>query len=820
MTISARTEAPLQRLARLAGISVQWEDAFKRPKIVQPDSLRAVLKALDLPAATPGEVTSSLALLEEEQAQELPPLLTADVGESIFVPLPQVSGMVRYRVTLEGGGLMEGQAEATARGIRLPAMDTPGYHSFECGGVFTTLAVAPRRCFSVADAAGTAEARLWALAVQIYSLRRTGDGAGGRAGDGGIGDFSGLSQFAVKAANEGAAGLVLSPVHAAFSSDAHHFSPYAPSSRQFLNPLHADPGVVFGGAAVDAAIAHLGLGATFETLERGEFVDWLTATPAKLAVLRHLYDVTFPQMPELAADFHAFRAAGGPALDGHARFEAIHGDRFGSDTGQWHWKTWPAGLRDPHSVEVSNFARAHAGEVTFHAFLQWVASRSLRQAQSSARAAGMSIGLISDLAVGTDGGGSQAWSRQDEMLIGLSVGAPPDLMNAIGQTWGLAAFSPRALVRTGFSVFREMLAATMGPAGGVRIDHVMGLMRLWMVPDGAAARDGAYLAYPFEDLERLVALESHRHRAIVIGEDLGTVPPGFRERLAARGILGMRVVWFEREDTHFLPAAAYVPEAAAVLTTHDLPTLAGWWCERDIDRRTPLGLLREGMTAEEEREERDRDRALLWDVISQDPAAPQPAPDDPAPVVAAALDFLGRTEAPLVVLPLEDALALPEQPNMPGTIHEHPNWRRRLPMQAADILEGAEIRGRLTLLNTARVEGHAHPPLHAAGHPSTQRKERIMPADPKTTSRATEEKELDQALEDSFPASDPPAATNPSRFTGAEVVADDRADKADTSKALDKALADSFPASDPPALATKHGAKDGDPSDVRTDAKR
>ncbi|OYW32391.1 MAG: 4-alpha-glucanotransferase, partial [Azorhizobium sp. 12-66-6] len=371
-----------------------------------------------------------------------------------------------------------------------------GYHSFECGGAFTTLAVAPRQCFNVADAAGTPEARLWALAVQIYSLRRAGDGPTGRAGDGGIGDFSALSQFAVKAANEGAAGLVLSPVHAAFASDPHHFSPYAPSSRQFLNPLHADPGVVFGGAAVDEAIAHLGLGETYAALERSDYVDWLAATPAKLAVLRHLFDVALPRMPDLAADFHAFRTAGGPSLDGHARFEAIHGERFRADTGQWHWRSWPEALRDPHSAEVSNFARLHAGEVTFHAFLQFVASRSLTLAQNAARSAGMPIGLISDLAIGTDGGGSQAWSRQDEMLIGLSVGAPPDLMNAIGQTWGLAAFSPRALVRTGFSVFREMLAATMGPAGGVRIDHVMGLMRLWMVPDGAAARDGAYLAYP------------------------------------------------------------------------------------------------------------------------------------------------------------------------------------------------------------------------------------------------------------------------------------------------------------------------------------
>ncbi|MEW6124566.1 MAG: 4-alpha-glucanotransferase [Pseudomonadota bacterium] len=683
----------LHDLARRAGLSPHWHDAFRRPRTVPPDSLRAILAALDLPAATATDIRDSAARLAAEARGETPPLVTADAGTPAAVPLAGPDGPVRYRLTLDGGGVVEGEAPREGGVLTIPGMEPPGYHHLEAGGVETLLAVAPHRCFSVADAAGRDPARLWALAVQLYGLRRTGDG--------GIGDFSGLSQLAVKAADAGADALVLSPIHAGFSADPHHFSPYAPSSRQFLNPLHADPRVVFGGPAVDAAEA--GAGAPPQD---GAFVDWPAAGPRKLAVLRRLFEDSLPRRSDLQADFHAFRAAGGAALEGHARFEAIHGTLFRADPARWNWRQWGAGLDDPESAAVEAFARQRAAEVAFHAFLQWVADRSLAQAQDAARSAGMAIGLVSDLAVGTDGGGSQAWSRQADMLIGLSVGAPPDLMNALGQNWGLSAFSPLALARSGFAAFRDMLGSVMAHAGGVRIDHIMGLRRLWLVPEGFPATAGAYLAYPFEDLVRLVALESHRRRAIVIGEDLGTVPEGFREVLAARGILGMKVLWFERHaDGGYTGAEHYSADAIAVTGTHDLPTVAGWWKGRDIDWRVPLGIVGEGQDEASERASRAEDRRAMWRTIAPEGADRHAPPEDGAAVIDAALDFIGRTPAPLAVIPIEDVLALDEQPNLPGTVDEHPNWRRRLGPEAAHLLEDEAVQHRLKVLDDARRRG-------------------------------------------------------------------------------------------------------------------
>ncbi|WP_127090753.1 4-alpha-glucanotransferase [Aquabacter cavernae] len=682
----------LIHLARRAGLSPDWHDAFGKPRTVPPDSLRAILAALDLPAGTPAQMDESLARLALEARAETPPLVTADAGTPVSVPLAGPDGPVRYRLTLEDGGVVEGEASRDAGVLTVPGLEPPGYHRLEADGVETVLAVAPARCFSVGDAAGREQARLWGLAVQLYGLRRDGDG--------GIGDFTALSQLAGKAAAAGADALVLSPIHAGFAADPHHFSPYAPSSRQFLNPLYADPGMVFGDAALDAA--RMAVGEAPRPPENG-FVDWPSAGPAKLALLRYLFEEALPRSEALKADFRAFRDAGGAGLEGHARFEAIHDSQFRADPTRWNWRSWGAGLTDPASAAVDAFARQNAPEVAFHAFLQWVADRSLAQAQADARAAGMAIGLVSDLAVGTDGGGSQAWSRQADMLIGLGVGAPPDLLNGLGQNWGLSAFSPRALARSGFSAFRDMLGAVMAHAGGVRIDHIMGLRRLWLVPEGFPATAGAYLAYPFEDLVRLVALESHRRRAIVIGEDLGTVPEGFREVLAARGISGMKVLWFERHaDGGYTGAQHYSAEAIAVTGTHDLPTVTGWWKGRDIDWRVPLGIVGEGQDEASERAARAEDRQALWRTIAPEGTDRHAPPEAGETVVEAALSFIGRTPAPLAVIPLEDALALDEQPNLPGTVDEHPNWRRRLAPDADRLLDDPAVRHRLKLLDDAR----------------------------------------------------------------------------------------------------------------------
>ncbi|MDR9438497.1 MAG: 4-alpha-glucanotransferase, partial [Halomonas sp.] len=399
----------------------------------------------------------------------------------------------------------------------------------------------------------------------------------------------------------------------------------------------------------------------------------------------------------------AFRQAGGSQLKCHCRFEALQASFGPSD-----WRDWPRALRDPASPEVEHFATAHAHEVGFHAFLQWLAADGFSRAQAAAREAGMAVGLIADLAVGADAAGSQAWSRQGEMLHGVSIGAPPDLINVHGQDWGLAAFSPHGLICSGFRSFIDMLRSAFAHAGGLRIDHVLGLLRLWLIPHGEPPTQGGYLRYPLEDMLRLLALESWRHRAIVIGEDLGTVAPGFSDRLVSHGILGMQVLWFEQDDDEaFLPANAWSHEAMATTSTHDLPTVAGWWAGRDIDWRSRLGLLGVMQSAAAEREARRRARAGLASVLGllgshPTTAALEAADISASQVLDACARHLGRTPAPLVLLPVEDALGLEEQANLPGTFDEHPNWRRRWMADADLLLTSDKVGQRLEELQSAR----------------------------------------------------------------------------------------------------------------------
>ncbi|MFB0872340.1 MULTISPECIES: 4-alpha-glucanotransferase [unclassified Sphingobium] len=331
----------------------------------------------------------------------------------------------------------------------------------------------------------------------------------------------------------------------------------------------------------------------------------------------------------------------------------------------------------------------------FAAFLQARARAGLNAVQQAARDAGMAIGLIADLAVGVDPAGEEVRDDPGAFLHGLRVGAPPDPLGPQGQDWGLTSYSPDGLKDRGFAPFIAMLRANIPQGGGIRIDHAFGLQRLWVVPEGRPASEGAYLAYPFADLLRLIKLEAWRADAIVIAEDLGTRPPGFSDTLADAAIYGMAVLPFSRDRKgDFLPANAYPASAVAMSGTHDTATIAGWWTGRDLDWNAALD--RGGDTPAK----RSEDRAALWRVIGK--GAPQPADDDPAPVVDAALAFLAITPCPLAIVPMEDLLGLVEQPNLPGTVDEHPNWRRRLPAPIDELLARPDVARRIAALNSER----------------------------------------------------------------------------------------------------------------------
>lgn len=694
----------LRKLAQAAGIAVQWRDAQGQAKSVSTDVLLPFLAALNLPANDDAELRESLQRVRDETAEG--PLLIGTAGSEFSLTAPAGSWTVEFD---NGMPPMQGQAVASGNGrvtLTLPAQ--PGYHRLMLAGRMWTLAIAPARAPSIDDAVGRPGARIWGPVAQIYSLRRKHGGEAARAN--GFGDFGALVELASRAAEQGAHALAISPVHAMFAANPGAYSPYGPSSRLFLNAAYADPAELFGQPAVNQAISSLGCAQQVMALDQGDFIDWPQANRVRYSIMRYLFDQAYAPSttPAWHDEFDTFIAQGGQTLQRHARFEALHAEHVRT-TGQYDgWRGWQPAWRDPASASVDQFAAEHAHDVRFYSFAQWLASRGLGLAQATARRGGMRVGLIADLAVGTDPGGSHAWSRQTDLLNGLSSGAPPDIYNTLGQGWGLTAFSPAALKANGYSAFIEMLRAVLAHAGGIRIDHVLGLARTWLIPDGNSPADGAYLQFPLQDMLSLIALEAWRHGAIVIGENLGTVPDGFNETIGSAGMLGMNVLLFERDydggvrPAPFVPASRWPADYLATSTTHDLPTLAGWWAERDLDWKVKLDLLSANQSEAALREERIGDRQAMADALlalSPDTAV---AASDPIAPVDAMLRWTCNGPQPLALIPLEDLLHLVEQPNIPGTIDQHPNWRRRLPATVDTLFEQPETRAAVAAITSVR----------------------------------------------------------------------------------------------------------------------
>ena len=750
----------LHQLASDAGLLVDWEDASGHPMHVADDVLRTVLNALGLPADTSAEVSQSRDHLRAEAKDAaVPKLVTGVAGRPIaldtMAPQATLLDGQAYRIEFEHGGGTAGRiqvhADQHSLQLRLPPVDVPGYHHLHIHAgpgtvIEATLAIAPSRCYGVADALRErdrpTDARLWGGSAQLYGLRHgPPHGSEQAACSAGLGDYTAAAELAQQLAQHGADALALSPVHAMFSAEAHRYSPYSPSSRLFLNAWLIDPAALFGTEVVRQAVIDHGLVDDYTRLEAATLIDWQASGAARLTVLRALHrrmlQGTDDTAHRLRNACHAHCAAAGRALLDHARFEALHSHLHASGKRAAHWQEWPAQYQDPAGMAVQAFAREHQEEVDFHLFLQWAAAHQLAHAQRAAKDAGMAVGLIADLAVGTDSAGSHAWAQQQALLIGLTVGAPPDVFNAQGQNWGLTTFNPRAMRTQGFAAFIEMLRAVMAIPGGIRIDHVLGLMRLWVIPEGARPLDGVYLRYPLQDLLRLVALESWRNRCIVIGEDLGTVPAGLRDQLANDGLLGMRILWFERdyaqEHAPFRPPHTWTPASVAMTSTHDLPTLVGWWIGNDLHWQGKLGLLPVGMSLSQAHVQRMADRTALIKAFVEhnryvlaaggvptiDTAPLQTALEQVRSATAAQADailqataqafataataFTGAAPTPLALTPLEDLLGLVEQPNLPSTIDTHPNWRRRLPGSAVALLQTPVVRTRLTALAHARA---------------------------------------------------------------------------------------------------------------------
>jgi glycogen operon protein len=678
---SSRRRAPLDAddalvatLAEAAGVSTLWHDVDGAAHRVPRDTLVALLGDLRLPARSLCEARDSLARLSATRDRRaLPEHLVARDSEAAQLRLGAKAGATPARlvVTHENGreeivaltdlapDAWRGVDGRTHRGYRaqLPLLPSGRYRlRAEDDAAVCHLIVAPARCH-LPD-----ETRRIGLSAQLYALRRDGDQ--------GIGDFTTLARLAQNSARAGASLLAINPLHALFPQDRSRASPYYPSDRRFLDWSYVDLRDLMGASADEGEA---------QALSALDIVDYPAVHALKQRALGSAFarfDAIARERPDAApvVDFDRFVADGGEALLRFAIFEAI-----GETQGGARWRDWPAELRDARPEALAAFAAENAPRLRYHQFLQWVADRQFAQAAQTARADGLALGFCRDLAVGAAPDGAESWSKASRLLPNFSIGAPPDPFSRDGQNWGLPAPDPLMMTADGGADFAELARANMRHAGALRIDHVMGLARLFVVPQGEKACAGAYVSYPLDALLAQLSLESHRARCIVVGEDLGTLPWGFRERLEAANVLSYRVVWFERAGAGFIPPHHYPSKAMACVSTHDLPTLEGWWRGADIAEKEALGLLAPVAAMAERDARADDKRALLWALRDEgliDNAHEDAAFDDRLAFALHA--FAARAPSLLAMAQLDDLAGDSVAVNLPGTDRERPNWRRKL----------------------------------------------------------------------------------------------------------------------------------------------
>jgi len=684
----------LARLCARVGVLRGFHDIWGHEHRLSRDNQVALLAELGVDARDATAARAAEERLDRERRNEvLPPVLAIRAGEanwSVPVRVEARAATVRWRLIEEGGARHEGMAElsdpADCRlhlALALPA----GYHRLELDGhaASTRVIAAPPHCYRAPALQG--EGRLWGPAVQLYALRSERNW--------GIGDFGDLLEAIRQWTARGAGLIGLNPLHALFAHNPRHISPYSPSSRLMLNTLYLDVEAIADFQECEAAQHHVAspeFQQRLAGLRAQDEVDHAGVSAAKHEVLRLLH-ASFRERHAAvgsarATAFRDFQAARGEALAHHATFEALQARFHAADPSLWGGPAWPESFRRPDAPAIAAFRAEHPEEVEFHAYLQWQADTQLAAAAASASALGMSAGLYLDLAVSVDRGGSDAWAHADLYAAAASVGAPPDEVNPNGQGWGLPPLRPDRLRADGHALFIETLRANMRHAGALRIDHVMGLMRLFWIPPDRSPRDGGYVLYPLEELVAIVALESERHRCIVIGEDLGTVAEEMRDAMARSEMLSYRLMYFERTASGaFKPGADCPRHALMAVSTHDLATLAGWWSGHDLVVRQELGLFPSPAVYEQQFAARAQDRVRLLQALQSAGLLPEGVsvelhgtPRLTPELCEAVHAYAAGSAAQVMLVQLEDALRLEDQANLPGTVDEHPNWRRKLPL--------------------------------------------------------------------------------------------------------------------------------------------
>ena len=727
------TNHVLQKLVEMRGIETNYVDAWGNPASISEDTKAKLLNVL-------GYDTSSADAMETQIGEEaknvwLSPLnpvqvnrLNDNLNITVRLPIELANDTYTVAVTTESGEAFSHDivpvdeelinvaqiqdVEFHEYVVALPFSLPMGYHSLALSAKddedtigTMRLILAPEACYKPNDI--VQGNKLWGLSVQLYCIRTQQNW--------GIGDFSDLTYLVKQAASVGAGFIGLNPIHALYPANPFSCSPYGPSSRRWLNYLYIDVSSIdcFDAESVQALVSSDEFQTTLNHARAVEYVDYSAVAKLKLDALSLVFEQFnakyLSKNTKVNREFKAFVEEGGDSLEMLAVYDALQESLAQEGKASWGWPVFPEKLNEYQKPDVAKFKKANAERVKFFQFLQWQAAVQLEQASQAAMDAGMTIGLYRDLAVGVSEGSAEIWGNRDLYKTDASVGAPPDILGPLGQNWGLPPMDPQKLYEQQYQPIIDLFASNMTSSGALRIDHVMALLRLWWVVKGDDAKEGGYVYYPVDDLLGILALESHRHQSLVIGEDLGTVPDEIRSKLADNGVYSYRVFFFEQaEDGGFFSPAHYPVQSMSTLTTHDMPTLIGYWHCLDLELGKELGLYPTEDILNTLYTDRHANKQAILDTLHGHLSVDDSVGRDVNHTgMTRALNYgmqvhMAQGSSALLSLQLEDWLEMDKPVNIPGTFDEYPNWRRKLSRNLEDVFAEHDIQQLAHALTAAR----------------------------------------------------------------------------------------------------------------------
>ncbi len=698
----------LKQVAEMARIADSYVSAWGDEAKVEDETIRYLLTSLGYD--TTNDETLLKSAEKKHKKDVLEPVLVVRDGEPVEVSL-NLGASAResefsWRLDTEQGEVLEGylqsqivrdeRKEGGPLVFALPRDIAWGYHKLSItrkrrkAPYEMTLIVTPKACFKQEGILNGK--KMWGPSVQLYTLRTQHNW--------GIGDFGDLKQLVADIASRGGDFVGLNPIHSLFPANPEGASPYSPSSRRWLNIMYIDVSSVPEFALSIEAQQKVGSAEFQQRLQKARESHWVNyseVSSLKMSVLPQLFSEFkkrhLDQNSERAQAFLAFVEEGGESLIHQAAFDALHAKLHAEDSNVWGWPVFPEELRKFENSAVQEFIEQNQDQVHLYMYLQWVADVQIKEAQALAEEKGMSVGLYRDLAVGVADSGSESWADDGNLVMDASIGAPPDVLGPLGQNWGLPPLNPQALQATGYDAYIKLLRANMKHCGALRIDHVLGLLRLWWIPKGENATKGAYIYYPVEDMLAILALESHRHQCSVIGEDLGTVPDEIVDILRDAGVHSYKVFFFEtsEEDGGFISPAHYAEQSMSALCTHDMPTLRGFWHCDDLKMGEELGLYPDAEQLKGLFADRLECKQGILDSVAWHGYLPEGVGRDAQYVpmdsyLAEALQLhVAAGSSTLLSVQLEDWLEMDKPVNIPGTVDEYPNWRRKLSMNLDEV---------------------------------------------------------------------------------------------------------------------------------------